>query len=706
MKKIIIIIAVALVLNIIWFWNIKSDQFLFLHDEFLPLSIHEVIVSFFIRNPSNLGSQAIIDVIVGFLDRIFYLVFYSIGINLLTIQKIFYLFKLFFLIIMPYYAFRKLAKLYSTKADNLLIFVISLWYSLNTFTLIYWHANAFSLTALVCYSLAPLTLYYIHQSIFKRNSIQTKLKAVILIFLMSFAFYLFAVFIFLIFIYLILTMYLNRYRLSQVLINILILIILYLPFISIALTIPYDIFSNKVQGVNFTGNEAYGLLNGGILFQLLMWYSWAIYIDWQPRNIFTFDNYLRSPQSIIAPFILYGLILIALIRDKVNKHYNIFLFIFLFLLFFIKGAQEPFGKIYLFLIQNLFIFNVFRSPDSKFGFGIVLIISIMLILVSTRYKKKAFVSLILLVILIQGFPIFNGIAIRGENTTNSSDRIIYISKDYKEVIDFLNNNANTYGYIMPFPPDSFTFYKLDNQEMHLGQDLLSKLSINPFIYFSKGGSMNALAYNKLSAILESNDLIKLKEFPIKYFVVRYDIIQNQPDKNFTNKLVNIFKQVYKNNLFTVYEQSNPLPIIQSENINYKINNPISYTISFKNMKKDQTLNFYQSFNSNWKLYTPSKELPLHLEELTYLWKKPLFDASHKIVKGYANLWTISPQYIKSTLNSKDYKTNRDGSIDFSLVLYYKPQSLFYNGALVSISYFFLLLGIIIFDKIFKMIHKQ
>ena len=80
------------------------------------------------------------------------------------------------------------------------------------------------------------------------------------------------------------------------------------------------------------------------------------------------------------------------------------------------------------------------------------------------------------------------------------------------------------------------------------------------------------------------------------------------------------------------------------------------------------------------------------EELSYLWKQPVFEDSHKLVYDYANQWTIDPEYIKANFDKSMYKENPDGSIDLELTLYFKPQSYFYLGIIISGTTLILCLG--------------
>jgi len=72
-----------------------------------------------------------------------------------------------------------------------------------------------------------------------------------------------------------------------------------------------------------------------------------------------------------------------------------------------------------------------------------------------------------------------------------------------------------------------------------------------------------------------------------------------------------------------------------------------------------------------------------ISDLAYLWKRQIFDESHDMVDEYANGWTIDPEYIKANYPKEYYRIHSDGSIDIELTLYFKPQSYFYMGLMVS-----------------------
>jgi len=54
-----------------------------------------------------------------------------------------------------------------------------------------------------------------------------------------------------------------------------------------------------------------------------------------------------------------------------------------------------------------------------------------------------------------------------------------------------------------------------------------------------------------------------------------------------------------------------------------------------------------------------------------------------MVYDYANQWTIDPEYIRANYPKEYYRENPDGSIDVRMTLYFRPQSYFYLGLIIS-----------------------
>lgn len=735
----LILFFVSLFLLFVFFKDVGRGEFLFLHDEFLISNRQEAEKLFFVRDPVDLGTANTTVLNVNFFDRAYYVLFYNLGFSLAFAQRFLYFFKLLFLTFLPFAGFKKLSDIFLGKKNDLAVLFVSLWYSFNTFTLVYWHGNGFSLTMLLCYALSPLAFYFFHKAVFEEEK-GAILKTAALFFLMSFSLYFFAVFCLAMLFYAIFYWWFVKASFFKTVKNIFLLVAALLPFLVAHSLVFYDLFINISKTINLSGGETYGLLQGGFLYPLFMWFSWAIYNYWEPRNIYSFYQYFKTLPYLISTFLIYAMILLPLFKKdkepspvlrKNKAALIIFLFAFLFFLFFIKGAQPPFGEAYLFLLKNFPPFRMFRSPDTKFSFGIVFSLAVLLLLVSGKHKKWFFPPILALVILGQSFLLFSGAAIKGQNIPGngsnvSSQRIISVSPEYKEAINFLNDNSFPYGYALSFPSVSFGHFKIysGTKESHIGQDLISKLSRVPQIYLSIYSGMFSGAYERLSSL----NLTSLEEFPIRYIIFRKDIdpVVYANDyaslgENFEQKLGKDFELSFKNQSFSIFENKFFSPLINSPDISFEIINPVKYKIVFHNVKETQDLSFLQSFHSDWKLYPATygqgnacQQYFSHkvsgvgeckgggdlfsAEDLGYMFRASVFDASHNVFEGYANSWKISPEEIKS-LGVKYFKQNPDGSVDFELTLFFRTQSLFYLSMIFSFSYFFIALFLIARRKI-------
>lgn len=83
-------------------------------------------------------------------------------------------------------------------------------------------------------------------------------------------------------------------------------------------------------------------------------------------------------------------------------------------------------------------------------------------------------------------------------------------------------------------------------------------------------------------------------------------------------------------------------------------------------------------------------------EISKLWEKPIFDDTHRLIYEYANAWTIDPEYIKANYSKEYYHENPDGSIDIRVTLYFRPQSYFYLGIIISATTCIVLIGYLIY----------
>lgn len=714
MRFYISLIIIAVLLTITAYYGVGDTEFLYLHDEFLTLSKYESLNSIFTRNYLDFGVANTTVYMLTFFDRVFYLFVYLSGISLKTAQIFLIFWKYAVITMLPYLGFSKLAKLYSLRIKRFFIFLVTLWYAFNTFTVIYWNGNGFSLTLITCYALAPVTLYLAHRAIFSKSlDMKHKILFVMTFYLMSFALPLFVVFLFLLALYVIFAYLSEHYQTSNIFSNLLVIGILYLPYTLFYFIILREMFTTVAGTVNLTGGETYNLLQGGFFTQIRMLFSWGIYTYWEPRNIFTFYKYYDTLGAKLAPFGIYLLLFWGSLRDggsRTNKKYRvIFLALFALMLFMIKGAQEPFGDVYVYLIENYAAFRVFRSPDSKFGFGIILVLAAALLLSLENITKEtkqrlATAAIILLVVILQGYPVFAGIAIKGQDTDYSSNRIIHIPETYEELAEFFNTkDTQPTKYILTVPSIEFGHYYLTSEEIHIGQDLLPKLIKEPFVYVSEYSGMLSTTYSKLKNAYTAENLRELSEFPIQYIVVRKDLDATELDEAVINELQNCLgkdfcpQRVFSNNTFTVYENKNHISIAQPDNVEITAINPSKFLVKIDNLLEQQELIFNQNYNVDWKLFPLKiKDEPkrFDLAELRYIETRPIFEESHTEKNSFGNKWTLEKAKIKETLDKEYYSEDEKGSINLSLIIYHKSQAIFYATIILAATYTIVLVALL------------
>ncbi|MFA5792119.1 MAG: hypothetical protein WC884_03745 [Candidatus Paceibacterota bacterium] len=676
-----------------------------------------------------------------FWDVVYYLFAYKTGISFQIAERILFFLLLFVPQVLSFIGFKKIKALFDLKADSLAIFVITLWFCFNTYTLVLWHVGVYNLGAAITASLAPLIFYYFYTSVFTKSAINKKIICSTLLLIASFTFSLFAVLVFFLIIFSFLYILFNRKSFIPLVKNLGILLACYIPLVGIIIfTILHEYFGNAGD-LNASFLPTYGNEQGGLWYQFLMLFSWAIYQVWTPRSIFSFNLYFFTRNYIFSTLLIYlvglcglGLHFFKYLKELVKKNNNkilervklqpkdkvlIILVLILGLgLFFAKADQRPLGEIFTFMYNKVPFFSVFRSADVRFGFLIVFMLSTILLFVSPKINKYVFFGLIFIVMLGQDILFFNGTAIYGQNKEGSFyDRIVYISKDYQEVIKTINLDNGSFGFVLPLPPVEFGDYEFDKEEHHIGQDMLPKLINKPFVYTSQSTGISGLTMSTLYKSLVKKDYKSLSTFPIKYIILRRDVTCVSCTNPSEIELQDNFNLVLKNNTFSVYKNEAYSPIIDSANSVFKVINPVKYRVKMTNVTNKIPLGLMLSFNKNWKVYvtSPSKDFCnnnnivtfgsstqclsnmryFEGEELYYNLATPSFDSSHFLVNGYANGWIIDPSYIKDVLGKNYYTKNPDGSINFDLIVFYKPQAGFYFFGIVS-SLVFLSMGLYLF----------
>jgi hypothetical protein len=341
-------------------------------------------------------------------------------------------------------------------------------------------------------------------------------------------------------------------------------------------------------------------------------------------------------------------------------------------------------------------------------FLVVTVLMANVLISSSRRWLKFIVVLFLLVNLFPWF--YNGLM--GElRAYNVPDYYFALNDYYKNIGNSSDNRAVILGSVDA--PISFEFDTATNDgRKNLSSNILKFISPFPSVdLFSNGGGISldyiTNIFNNLTHTDE--DISAFQKLGATYIYNQRDVVGSST-YDYTDKY---FNEITFGNV-DVYEIKSAyiLPKIYLSNtdgnatLSFLKINPTKYELSINNIKGDVDLNFLYTIDQNWKLYlkqnptsswcTPfenyestqttecvSEQKFFQGEELSYLYKKPIFDNTHQLVDGYANGWTIDPNYIKQNFNPSYYKVNPDGSIDIELILYFKAQSYLYVGLIVS-----------------------
>jgi len=741
MRPFIVFALLAALMNLIFFFGLDAEEIIFSGDQFFRFNAHEAFTkSFFLRKSNDLGVLNGWQFATEFWDAIYYQAVYFFGISPKLAEILLFYLVLFLSMLLSYLGFNGLAKHFEIKSDSLIVYLIVIWYCFNPYTLALWHGGVYNLGSSLTYSLAPLIFFQFNKAIFSAtNKIQILICSLIIA-VASFTFWLMAPLVFFLILYFIFRIVLQFKLWRRALANATYFLLFYVPLISFILFGILHEFYNNMGDNNANFSPVFGNLQGGIWYQLGMIFSWGIYTVWYQRSLYPFGDYFFSVPYITGIVLLYVIVVFGLLfyftksRQEINvgnthslitqiqtyfkrgwsyfirdveviepnanslplKHTIITLCAILFCsVFLAKGAQDPWGHIFLWFYNNVPFFSVFRTPDIRFGFVIILSLALLLLFVSQYYRRIILILGIISFTALQSWPLLSGIAVKGMNEDDRFyDRILQIPENYKNISSFINQHTTANEYVLTVPSIAYGHYILPNDDHLIGQDLLPKLIDAPFLYVSSSDAMSKKTYDLLNDIISNEQYERLKDFPIKYVLLRNDICPACQQASIM-KLGKAADLVYQDSTFFLYQMKSYRPIVDSPNINFEQVSPVKYRVTFSNVSKPNDLYFLQNFNENWKLFSGANQVIdcnylkrseletkscddnkmtlLQFEDWKYLWKSPLFESSHQAKLGYANGWVISPDVIKSKVSNSDYTINDDGSLNFTLTIYFQPQ---------------------------------
>ncbi len=532
-----------------------------------------------------------------------------LGLSWIYIERLYFLYPfIFFTLLTSYFLFKKLF-------NNNFAYFSSAIYTLNTYALMM--AGGGQLGVGLAYSIAPLVLLIFIKTLslkeiskpgIKLSLISSIILSIQIIFDLRIAY----VTLLAVFIYWIVSIIINRntkYILSSFLFAFIV------PGIVSFFLNAFWILSTILNRQNPLGQfgQAYTSL-GAVKFFSFAQFENSISLlhpNW-PENIFGKVSFMQ-PEFLLLSIIAYSSLLFASkIKDQKSKTYILF-FALLGLIgaFLAKGANDPFGNIYLWMFNHIPGFIMFRDPTKWYT---LIAISYSILIPFTVYKIFYFIKLKteslklkagkqvpnLFIVLVLGYMLFLiRPAITGQLT--GTFKPASVPSDYVKLETFLVSQNNFSRTLWVPTNQRFGFYS----------------STHPAVPASD--FFNIYDNTKLVKKIASSESL-LQNSSIKYVIVPYDsqgeifLSDRKYDNTLYLKTVNeIAKTSYLKRIngfgkIAVFEVSsskghfyietqNLKP--KTEKVEYHYISPVEYRVELTNAKKGELLVFSENFDKNW-----------------------------------------------------------------------------------------------------------
>jgi hypothetical protein len=398
---------------------------------------------------------------------------------------------------------------------------------------------------------------------------------------------------------------------------------------------------------------------------------------------------------------------------KKNKKYIIFFGLILVMgLLLSKQENEPFPYLYLWLVNNFPGFNLFREA-SKFylllGVGYLGLFAFGLKYLFSKIGKNVFIVLTLsIILLINAKPLFTKEI--GALFVNRVEPIDYEELDSK----IQNDNEEFYRTLwVPFY-SKWAYYKNSRPKVSLWEELnkadgIKKFSsinpglknfTNPELYsniFNDGRGKEILDTSSIKYVIIPKDLPESEDMIFPYAGDRNSYVEEFDKIPYLKKEtiggIDIYEnEGYKPHIYLTEGTEAISEEVPFKKIDFEQQNPTEYKIHLKNISRPFNLNFSESFHPDWKLRAGDFNWFAVLTDKYYF----LSGKFHRKNDASLNSFKIDPEYLKRNYPGA-VSENPDGTINVEMTLYFKPQSYFYLGLIISITTLIGCLGYLFFD---------
>ncbi|MEN9389490.1 MAG: hypothetical protein RLY61_574 [Candidatus Parcubacteria bacterium] len=625
-RFIILILLFNLLVVSVWFVNVGRSEFLYLHDQTLFVSQDEIARSLFLRDSESLGISNGINHIMNFWDGIAYYLLYALGLSTRLAEFLIFLTGLLVINLLSYVGFYSLYKLINDTVIEHFIFIISLLYTFNPFTLVYWHTGNMSLTCALTYGLFPLTLYVFLKYTQERHLTSYLPQLLVLLFFGSFYFTLFALQLILLAILWVVCFYRASDK-ARLLVKTILLAVSAAIALSYFLFVVLYSYLSISNVLNSNPQNIFSMLQGGVYYQFLLYSSWAIYTDWHGRLIFEYSDHFFELPHFVGVFILYAVCLLVFFKAKAKGILTFAKLVFIMSLVLAAGTQKPFGFVFEFLYNNVPFFSIFRSPDSKFGFGVILALILCLVHFPPQLYRKWVGVLVFLATVLLAYPLLTGQAIRGK--AQELDRIVAMPVSYEQAAEYINKQPSR-PVIFSYPPTRFGLYETADGLSHTGSDMLKKISDADFLYVDDSYGIYTELYEKIEDARDYKGFAGLTELGITHILIRNDAVDSTYKFFDTTSLTKSADLVFSNAVFHLYKLR-----VANQARGLEFVSPVQFNLT-KSDADTQQVTLYQTYHTGWDLY-------LVPDSAKFTWRElPTYQRLEKHTeRGLFNTWDIS-----------------------------------------------------------------
>jgi len=219
-----------------------------------------------------------------------------------------------------------------------------------------------------------------------------------------------------------------------------------------------------------------------------------------------------------------------------------------------------------------------------------------------------------------------------------------------------------------------------------------------------------LNQEEITLINENKNILVFENknyFPSIYTVSTITSVNSINDFHLSLKF-NKFQKQKQNIIVLSQNQNKTIPQVHSSSrphILFQKLNPTKHKIKIENAKEPFYLIFSETYHSGWQVYINTDTVQCNpittyetvevtecqheykffeVKDLSRLIDESIPEENHFVVNGYANAWYIDPQELGTGEN-------------FTVTLYFKPQSYFYIGLIISCLTFIGCVGYLLWD---------